>query len=481
MILKGYLFGIGYASLCLLLSLVLYKLGLPKKYTRKVVHILVGFEWVILYHFMGAGVHFLSVCLLFLLLLIIAYKGKLMPMISSDSDNAPGTVYYAAAMTGVAFFGCFVPDVMLPFGIGVMCTSVGDGLAGVVGQTVLKRNPKIFGNKSLLGTLTNVLASTVSAYVISSVSSLEIGIVACILIGVLSAELEVVTPYGLDNVSVTWGAAALAYSFMYFEGVGSYLIPVIFTPVIIIFALSKKALTTDGVIAAIVLDLAVSIAFGNKGFVLLCTFFLGSILVDKVKKRYKKQGRTSKSAKGDCRDYMQVLANGLPAFAFSVAYIITGKTIFAVPFAASLAEAFADTVASGIGAFSKHTFDPFRMKKCEPGISGGMSFVGTLASLFASVLMGVIAFTLGFSGFNLRAVLIVSLSAFLGAVFDSLLGSLVQVKFRCQSCGAITERAEHCGKPTVRHSGLSSVDNDMVNLISSSFAAILATLLALLL
>ena len=122
MILKGYIFGICYAVACLLLSLVLYKLGLPKKYTRKVVHILVGFEWVILYHYMGAGIHFLLVCILFLLLLAVAYKGQLMPMISSEGDNAPGTVYYAAAMTGVAIIGCFVPDVMLPFGIGVMCT-----------------------------------------------------------------------------------------------------------------------------------------------------------------------------------------------------------------------------------------------------------------------------------------------------------------------------------------------------------------------
>ena len=59
-----------------------------------------------------------------------------MPMISSDSDNAPGTVYYALAMTGVSLVGCFIPEVMLPFGIGVMCTSIGDGFAGVIGQLI---------------------------------------------------------------------------------------------------------------------------------------------------------------------------------------------------------------------------------------------------------------------------------------------------------------------------------------------------------
>jgi uncharacterized protein (TIGR00297 family) len=481
MILKGYLFGIGYALVCLLLSLSLYKLGLPKKYTRKVVHILVGFEWVILYHYMGAGVHFLAVCILFLLLLTVAYKGRLMPMISSDDDNAPGTVYYAAAMTGVSALGCFIPSVMLPFGIGVMCTSVGDGLAGVVGQAIEKCNPKIFANKSLFGTLTNVVVSTCSAYVISSVYSLEIGIGACLLIGLLSAELEVITPYGLDNVTVTWGATALAFSFMYFADIWAYLVPIVFTPLIIIFAISKRALTTDGVIAAIVLDIAVSIAFGNSGFILLCVFFVGSIIIDKVKKHYKKEGRKEKTAKGDCRDYMQVLANGLPAFVFSIAFIITENPIFSIPFAASLAEAFADTAASGIGAFSRNTYDPFRMKKCERGLSGGMSVIGTLASLLAAISVSLIAYATGFFSGGTFAFVIVSVSAFLGAVFDSLLGSLLQVKFKCVACGTITEKSVHCGKVTAKHSGVKIIDNDTVNLISSSFAAILATLLALML
>ena len=44
MIIKGYLFSILYGIVCLGISLVLYKLGLDKKYTRKAVHILVGFE-----------------------------------------------------------------------------------------------------------------------------------------------------------------------------------------------------------------------------------------------------------------------------------------------------------------------------------------------------------------------------------------------------------------------------------------------------
>lgn len=481
MILKGYIFGICYALICLALSFVLYKLGLPKKYTRKVVHILVGFEWVILYNYMGAGIHFLAVCVFFLIVLSVAYKGKLMPMISSDNDNAPGTVYYAAAMTGVAAVGCFIPEVMLPFGIGVMCTSVGDGLAGVVGQTVKKRNPKIYGDKTLLGTITNFAASSASALAVSSIFSLEISAHECLLIGALSAGLELITPYGFDNVSITWATTALSYSFMYFDAVMNYVVPIVLTPLIIVFATSKKALTRGGILAAILLDLSVSIAFGNVGFLILCSFFVGALIIDKIKKRVKNKGRTDIESKSDYRDHMQVVANGAIAFLSSVAFLITGWNVLFIPFVASLAEAFSDTVASGIGAFSSSTYDPFRRRKCEKGLSGGMSPEGTFASLVGAFTISVIAYFLGFADYGITEFFIVAACAFLGAVFDSFLGSVLQAKYRCSVCGCLTEREEHCDTPAAKCYGVSFVDNDVVNIISSAFSAVLATVLAILL
>lgn len=479
MILKGYIFGIGYAAVCLVLSMLLYKLGLEKRYTRKVVHILVGFEWVILYHFMGAGVHFLAVCIIFLLLLSIAYKGKLMPMIASDSDNAPGTVYYAVAMTGVAAIACFAPAVMLPFGIGVMCTSLGDGLAGVVGQSITKHNPKIYENKSLFGTLANVLISALSAFAVASCYSLELGIVSCIFVGILSAELELITPYGLDNVSVTWGTTAFAYALAYVDNVEKYVIPVLLSPIIIMLARSKRALTTDGIIAAIVLDVAVTWAFGTAGFIVLCIFLGGSVAIDKIKKRHRASIGSDLGTKGDCRDYMQVAANGLVAFVAAVALILTENAIFTVPFVASMAEAFADTAASGIGAFAKKTYDPFRLRKCEAGLSGGMSVIGTLASLIAAMLITVIAYLTGKLALGFKEVVIILISSFLGAVLDSLLGSIAQAKYKCPMCGKISEGKEHCTISAKPYSGLEIIDNDVVNLLSGAFAAALATFLTI--
>ena len=61
MIIKGYILSVAYVLLCLLAALITYKLGMPKKYSRKLVHILVGAEWIILSHYMGNSYHFLVV------------------------------------------------------------------------------------------------------------------------------------------------------------------------------------------------------------------------------------------------------------------------------------------------------------------------------------------------------------------------------------------------------------------------------------
>ena len=474
-IIKGYIFGIGYAFACLLLSLIIYKAGAPKKVTRKLVHILVGFEWIILYHYMGAGVHFLAVCLFFLVLLAIAYFGKLMPMIASENDNAPGTVYYAVAMTGVATVGCFVPSVMLPFGVGIYCTSIGDGFAGLVGQYVKKCNPRIYGKKTLLGTISNFSASFISTCVMNHAFGMGMRLWQMISIGVLSAGLELVTAFGLDNVTVTWGVTALTYAFIHWPSIGNYVIPIVLTPLVICFAVQRKALSRSGIAAAIVLDLLLTVSLGNFGFLVMASFFFGAILIDKFKKRILMQGRKDEAEKGSCRDHMQVLANGLVGCICAVIYFISSDHVFLVAFVASFAEALADTAGSGFGVAARKVFDPFRMKRIEGGLSGGMSFVGTVASLIASYVVAMVAFSFGVV--SLLDVMLITLFGFLGSVFDSFLGSVIQCKYQCSVCGKITERAEHCGERTRRYSGLSFIDNDCVNILGCLFASVGISLL----
>lgn len=474
MVLKAYIFALLYGVLCLGLAFLAYKLGMAKNYTRKLVHILVGFEWVILYAFLGGGsIHFLCVCLIFTLLLLVTYFKRLTPMIASEGDNAPGTVYYGVAMSIMATVCLFVPEFVLYFGIGVFCTSFGDGFAGLVGQAVKKRNPKIYGNKSILGFLTNLCVSFAVPLVFEAVFNMGLKLWQCALIAFFVATLELISSRGLDNITVTLGAAFLSYSFIYFDRIGNYLVPIVLTPLIIAVVLKKKALTPFATVLAVFLDIVVSLTLGNYGFLLLLTFLVGSVLIDKIKK--KKLADDGITKRGDCRDAVQVVANGIVPMFFAIFTALYQHPAFLVGYIAALSEAFADTAASGFGVFSKKTFDLFKWRHAQKGMSGGVSVIGTLSAFFAS--FAIPALTLLFDIINWQLFLLASFVAFVGAFFDTLLGSLVQVKYKCPFCGKLTEREWHCEKKCEKASGFEFFDNDVVNLFSGAFAAILATAL----
>ncbi len=475
MIFYGYFTSIIYALLCIGAGLVLYKMGVPKKFTRKLVHILVGFEWVILNYFVGPSVHFLIVCLVFLLVLAIDYKLKLVPAMSSDGENAPGTVYYALAMSVMSAVTLFLPEMLIPFGVGAFATSFGDGLAGVVGQAITRHNPKIFGEKSLFGTLTNFLVCFSTVLLFSHIFELKLPVWQSLVIALFAVILEATVGFGLDNIAITLGVSALTYAFIYYPVVTEYTVPILVTPLIIAVAYKKRSLTLGGVLLAVIVDLCISVPLGNFGFVTLMTFFVGSVAVDKFKKHYKrKKGKkeVDREKRGDCRDAVQVLANGAVAAVCAVLYFFLGHRFLILAFVASLAEAFADTAASGVGIISHSVYDIFRRERCETDISGGMSLVGTLASLIAAALTALVA--LAFGAIGIIEGLAVTAAAFLGAVFDSFLGSLLQVKYKCPVCSEIVEKEEHCGAKTAHYRGVKIINNDVVNFLATATAAVLA-------
>ena len=389
MIALGYLLSLGYGTVCLLFAFLLGRVGLEKRITRKTVHILIGFEWVILYHFHGASVHFLAVCLAFLLLLVVAYKKNLLKMISSAGDNAPGTVYYAVSMSVMAAVSIFEPRFILPFGVAVFATSFGDGFAGLLGQLISKNNPKIFKEKTLVGALANFAFSSCSALVFMLVfPEMNLELYHCLLIGLLAMGVELISVLGLDNILLPLSVSAFTYCLSVFPNTVKYVIPVVLTPLIVMFVQKKNALTRGGVAAALVLDLTVSLTLGNRGFVLLLLFLALGIFTDKLKRKSVLQIE-EKSA---CRDVLQVLSNGFVPMALAIGSCFFLKEALIFAYVAVLAEALGDTAASSLGSHSKNTFDLFKLRRCERGMSGGVSLVGTLSALGFSAVIPLVAF-----------------------------------------------------------------------------------------
>lgn len=462
MIFYGYLVALIYAMLVLLLGAVAYRLGAKKQYTRKLVHILVGGEWFILSYFHENSVHFTIVCLFFLALLLLIYRKKWLVMMSSDADNAPGTVYYALSMSILSALSIFIPSLMKPFGIAVLVTSVGDGFGGIFG-TLIPRKIRIYREKTLFGTLAVFAFSFFSVLLFSRCYSLPLDIRACLAISLLSAGVELICSRGLDNLFLPLSTALFSYFLLNIDTFSDMAIPIALAPLLFGVFVSFKKLTPRAALCAVVLDLLVALAFGERGFVLLISYFALALVCDNVKKLSKGEG------KSECRNASQVLANSLFAMAAALSYLIFSHQIFLFIFILVFAESLGDTAASGFGALAGRTVDPFRMRSVERGASGGVSLYGFLGGLlftFSLCAFGGLLFSL-----RMQVVLSIFLCAILGIVVDTTLGSLVQLKYECPICKQKVESAAHCGASTRRIRGIYPFDNTMVNLVSSAITA----------
>jgi uncharacterized membrane protein len=117
----------------------------------------------------------------------------------------------------------------------------------------------------------------------------------------------------------------------------------------------------------------------------------------------------------------------------------------------------------------------------EPGTSGGLTRLGTLAALGGAALIGLVAAAFDLAagrslGWAVALVLIVTVSGLAGSLVDSLLGATVQAIYYCDACGKETERhpLHSCGAPTRQIRGWGWMNNDWVNFLSALSGAVLA-------
>lgn len=467
MIFSGYLLSLFYGIFCIGISVIAHKLGVKSAYTRKITHILIGFEWVILQKFFGSSIHFIIVCLIFTAVVSVMHITGIVPSLKSKEENSRGTIYYCVAMTVMSIIVYIFPQMMIPFGVGVFCTSMGDGFAGVLG-IVKKHNKVIYGNKTLFGFFACLGFSFLSITLLYLAYDVEMNLIYVALIAVFASVLELFAKKGIDNVTVTLGTALLSYFLINFPTfILYYILPLIFTIPIVSFVYSKKALTTHGIIAALMLDIISSISFGNIGFVILVVFFGGSLIAD----RFKKDTNNHREE----RTVIQVLANGSLGIVFSIANMIYPSKIWLVAFTAVFAEALADTAASGVGSRSTVVYDLFRGRRVEPGTSGGMSILGTASALISSIVVSLVAMMSKHIG--IIEGIIITASGFVGSVLDSLYGSYLQGKYKCLVCKKHIESKIHCDEKADKLSGFDWINNSTVNFFSTMSAAMISIIL----
>lgn len=216
--------------------------------------------------------------------------------------------------------------------------------------------------------------------------------------------------------------------------------------------------------------------------VLLLLFFISSSLLSRLFKQ-RKIAVSEKFSKGNQRDWGQVFANGgLGALLVIVHAIFPAQVWPWIAFSGAMAAVNADTWATELGVLSSRRPRLITSgESVEQGTSGGISLLGTSATILGAFLIGLGAalFDPRFSmspGDSWMLIFAATLGGLAGSLFDSFLGATSQAIYFCPSCEKETERYPYhaCGTQTSLLRGWRWLNNDLVNFACSTVGALVA-------
>lgn len=201
-------------GLLLLVASLLNRFGNDNaEVVRKVVHIGTGnvilFAWWLhIPAFVGVGASILASIVTFL-----SYSFPILPGINSVGRKSLGTFFYAVSI-GILVAWFWTINRPQYAALGILVMAWGDGLAALVGQKFGKHPYKIWEHKkSWEGSGTMALVSLiVSGLIFLSVNgnNWQTWIVS-LSVALLATILEAFSVYGIDNLTVPLGSAALGF------------------------------------------------------------------------------------------------------------------------------------------------------------------------------------------------------------------------------------------------------------------------------
>ncbi len=461
-------------------SALIARLGAPAEASRKLVHIALGGWWVVAWLWFASPWWAAALPAVFIVVNAWAFRTGALSFMARDEDGAtPGTVYYAVSLAVLALFsfGIGAPYVGA---LGVFCMAFGDGFAAVLGKRIGRQELPMTGGKTVAGSVVMLVASFASCAVVllvagatgwegqvpafmANVSSagerglVTMGGVGLILLAALglavaATVLEAVSPAGLDNLSVPLGVTGLyAVLFQPTTGFTPAIAGMLFSGAVALFALRAQLLTVPGALGAVAVG-ALAFAFGGWPLWLLLMWFFGSSNAASKLMRYWRGARTVEK-RGGPRKLRQVLANSVPVLACALVWAATGEAWFLIVSAGALAASTADTWASEVGTYSrKLPVNIVTRKPMQRGLSGGVSPLGLAATVVGATTSAFLAMLL-FHAFGFAvptgptAFLFIIACGIVGSLVDSLLGVLLQAKYRAPRSAGCSSAADAACAP----------------------------------
>lgn len=187
--------------------------GFGTGFTRKFIHIGVGMlSWLVPFLFDSAW-PFVFACTVFIVINLLDYRfGFFSSMASSDRSNL-GTVYFPLAAAVVALIFWDTPPLMVA---ALMPLTWGDGLAPVIGRAYGHNTYVVFGHtRSLQGSATFFVMggffTWLALWLMPGVPEISpsAALAPAAVILLFTTLTEAVSPWGLDNLTVTAAAIAI--------------------------------------------------------------------------------------------------------------------------------------------------------------------------------------------------------------------------------------------------------------------------------
>lgn len=247
-------------------------------------------------------------------------------------------------------------------------------------------------------------------------------------------------------------------------------------------SLARRAgsLTFGGQWAAFLTGTLVAAA-GLRWAVLLIAYFVLSSALTRLGHAVKTARTASMLPEAGARDAAQVVANGGLFALLMILGTALGSTPLRIAGLGALAAAAADTWATEIGTLWGGTpRSILTLAPMTPGASGGITAIGTAASLVAALLLALAGASMlsGATGWGPHATAILA-GGVAGSVGDSLLGATLQSKRWCEQCRTWTERRVHTCQYRSQHlKGVRWMTNDTVNFLATVVGAVAALIVA---
>lgn len=361
--------------------------------------------------------------------------------------------------------------------------AISDSAAAIVGKLTARKYYQLTGDpKSINGSIAFFIATCAILYAAIYLPGIprnfkQDGFLYVIpLFAFLIALSEAMGSHGNDNLFVPI-SAMLLIQLVYVSDIQfqtAVLLP-LFGLIFLWGSIRLKLLDQSGAVAAVLLGSTVVLFSGWIWLLPLAFFLFSSSLISRLP-FLKGKGKATKA--GRPRDWKQVFCNGavygILSTVYSLSPVVYQSDMYLLMLV-SMAVATSDTWASEIGVgFGGKAIDLVRLKPVDSGISGGISFAGTIGSMLGAIAIAAFSFLLLPGATKPWFVfLLIATAGFLGMLADSFLGSIVQGKY-LKNTG---EWSDFETQDSKLKSGFQMIDNDLVNLMSQLIIIAIAVFL----